>query len=107
MTVERRPKTAPPRPASQSDTAEPPAISLGDLAQSGINILCRCHRCGHRAVLASALLQERLGPAHPVPDIARHLRCTGCGAKDVAVRPDWPDRPASGMGVRENVSNRN
>jgi hypothetical protein len=25
-----------------------------------------------------------------VPEIGVHMRCTACGAKDVAARPSWP-----------------
>jgi hypothetical protein len=32
---------------------------------------------------------RQLGPAMPVPEIGAHMRCTGCGSRDVATRPAW------------------
>ncbi len=71
------------------------AIALGDLDGSGIDILCQCNRCGHCAVVPTATLTHRLGPALPVPDVGARMRCTGCGARDVVTSPAWPtaDRP--------------
>jgi hypothetical protein len=66
------------------------AATLGDLAEAGIGIFCWCNRCGHNAVLAVAPLIAELGPAFPVPEIGARTRCSGCGSKDVATRPDWP-----------------
>ena len=63
---------------------------LGPIAEQGLDIFCWCNRCGHSAELSSVLLLARLGPAVPVPEIGAHLRCGGCGSKDVATRPAWP-----------------
>ena len=63
---------------------------LGELAESGVDIFCWCNRCSHRAVLPADSLIGPLGPQFPVPEIGARMRCSGCGAKDVATRPDWP-----------------
>lgn len=66
------------------------ATTLGELAAQGVDVFCWCNRCGHNAVLPTALLIPQLGPARPVPDIGARLRCTGCSCKDIATRPAWP-----------------
>jgi hypothetical protein len=35
-------------------------------------------------------LVRELGPQFAVPEVGARMRCTGCGAKDVATRPAWP-----------------
>jgi hypothetical protein len=37
-----------------------------------------------------AVFVAQFGPAFPVPDIGAHLRCSGCGSKNIAARPAWP-----------------
>ncbi len=71
-------------------------VPLADLARFGADVFCWCNACSHNAVLPRTALAARLGPAIPVPRIAAHLRCSACGAKDVATRPNWPglDMPA-------------
>ena len=60
---------------------------LGPLAaRSGI-IFCWCNRCSHHARLDGRQLVLTLGPDFPVPEIGARLRCSSCGAKDVATRP--------------------
>ncbi len=66
------------------------ATSLGELREAGIGVFCWCNRCGHNAVVETARLLAELGPGYPVPEVGARMRCTGCGSKDVATRPDWP-----------------
>ena len=66
------------------------AITLVELATAGVDIFCWCNRCSHNAVLAATRLLAELGPDFPVPEIGGRMRCSGCGAKDVATRPAWP-----------------
>jgi len=66
------------------------SITLAELVAAGVDIFCWCNRCSHNAVLAADLLMAELGPAFPVPEVGGRLRCTGCGAKDIATRPAWP-----------------
>ena len=66
------------------------AATLGDLARQGLDVFCWCNRCTHHATVATAELILRLGPATPVPEVGAGMRCSGCGARDVATRPAWP-----------------
>lgn len=66
------------------------ATVLGELQREDIGIFCWCNRCGHNAVMPVAVFVAQFGPAFPVPDIGAHLRCSGCGSKNIAARPAWP-----------------
>ncbi len=66
------------------------AITLGELADQGVEVFCWCNRCSHNAVLPTARLLLEMGPAMAVPEVGAGLRCSGCGSKDVATRPAWP-----------------
>ncbi|MGE0256135.1 MAG: hypothetical protein AB7N54_06975 [Alphaproteobacteria bacterium] len=66
------------------------ATTLGDLVARSIGVFCWCNRCTHHATLAAATLSAQLGPHFPVPEVGGKLRCSGCGARDVATRPEWP-----------------
>ncbi len=48
------------------------------------------NRCSHNAVVPIQSVTRRLGELYPVPDAAKHMICSECGAKDIAVRPNWP-----------------
>ena len=65
------------------------ATRLGDLLERDVGIFCWCNRCGHNASLDSRRLVAELGPVFPVPEVGARLRCSGCGSKDIATRPDW------------------
>lgn len=71
------------------------AVPLDQLAAQGIAVFCWCNRCSHRARLDSAQLILALGPAFSVAEIGARLRCSNCGAKDVATRADFGDAPAA------------
>lgn len=73
-----------------------PALALGTLADQGIAVLCRCHRCGHQGALSAEALAAQVGADLAVPELGAKMRCSGCGSRDVATRPDWPD--ARGFG---------
>lgn len=66
------------------------AITVGELADRRVGVFCWCNRCAHHAVLETPMLAAQFGPAMPVPEVGARLRCSGCGAKDIATRPDWP-----------------
>jgi len=66
------------------------AATLGEIAAQGLGVFCWCNRCGRNAVLASDRLAAALGGDFPVPEVGARLRCSDCGAKDIATRPDWP-----------------
>lgn len=64
-------------------------IVLGELSRRSIDVQCWCNRCPHHAILPVATLINRFGPACSVPEVGARLRCSGCGSKDVATRPNW------------------
>lgn len=66
------------------------ATLLGEICKDHIDVFCWCNRCGHNATISSRRLAAELGPTFPVPEIGGRMRCSGCGSKDVAARPDWP-----------------
>ncbi|MEX2632253.1 MAG: hypothetical protein WD341_20165 [Tistlia sp.] len=78
------------RRALEEEDRSRKAIGLGELAAEGIGVFCWCNRCGHNATLGIERLVQELGPGFPVPELGGRLRCSGCGAKDVATRPGWP-----------------
>ena len=61
---------------------------LGPLAARGGAILCWCNRCAHHARLDGRHLTLALGPDFAVPEVGAKLRCSNCGAKDVATSAD-------------------
>lgn len=62
---------------------------LGPLAARGGAIFCWCNRCAHHARLDGRQIALALGPDFAVPEIGARLRCSNCGAKDVATRPEF------------------
>jgi hypothetical protein len=78
--------------AAQERLARPER--LGALAARGRAILCWCNRCNHHARLDGRQLALSLGPGFPIPEIGSRLRCSNCGAKDVATSPDLGAAPA-------------
>ena len=72
--------------AAQERLARPER--LGMLAARGRAIFCWCNRCSHHARLDGKQLSLSLGPDFPVPEIGARLRCSNCGAKDVATSCD-------------------
>ncbi len=65
-------------------------MTLGALTRQGIGVFCWCNRCSHNASLDSHRLAAEMGPDLAIPEVGARLRCSGCGSKDVATRPDWP-----------------
>jgi len=66
------------------------ALTLGDLLNQAMDVFCWCNRCGHNAVLQTALLAGQMGTARAIPEVGAKLRCSGCASKDIATRPAWP-----------------
>ena len=81
------------RPESSPSNSGPP-VTLADLQNQGLAIFCWCHQCGHNAELDSRQLGTRFASRFasllPVPDLARYIRCSSCGGKQVTTRPAWP-----------------
>lgn len=44
----------------------------------------------HRREDRYPTMTRRLSQRYLVPDTANHMICSGCGSKDIAVRPNWP-----------------
>jgi hypothetical protein len=66
------------------------AITVGELVTHRVDVFCWCNRCSHHATLPAQVLMAQFGPDFPVPEVGVRLRCSGCGAKDIATRPNWP-----------------
>ncbi len=65
-------------------------VTLAQLLDQGLDVFVFCNRCGHNAVLATQQLIGRLGGQMPVPEAGGRMRCSACGSKDIATRPNWP-----------------
>jgi hypothetical protein len=82
--------------AAQERIARPDR--LGALAVRGGVIFCWCNRCAHHARIDGRQLSLTLGPDFAVPEIGARLRCSNCGAKDVATSADLASAtPAAAM----------
>jgi hypothetical protein len=77
------------RPSQTRPVSSRP-VTLVDLQQEALAIFCWCHQCGHNAELDSQQLVGRFGGLLPVPELARHIRCSKCGGKQISTRPAWP-----------------
>ena len=71
------------------DAAVGPAL-LQDLQDEGLDVFCWCNRCGHNAEIALAVFLKRFNLTHPVPELARAMRCKNCQATDIITRAAWP-----------------
>ena len=80
--------------AAQERLARPDR--LGTLAARGGVIFCWCNRCAHHARIEGRQLSLTLGPDFPIPEIGARLRCSNCGAKDVATSPDLTPPTSAG-----------
>ncbi|GJE00011.1 hypothetical protein [Methylobacterium isbiliense] len=77
----------------------PPTIgSLREQGETTAAVFCHARECGHSAVIST----DRFPADMPFPDIALHLRCSGCGAREVVVMKDmaaYYARCTSGVGT--------
>ncbi|MEM7444053.1 MAG: hypothetical protein AAF414_12060 [Pseudomonadota bacterium] len=64
------------------------ALVLGALASRLGNVFCQCQRCGHASLVEAVQLMRQLGPEMAVAEVGTRMRCSGCGAKDVATLAD-------------------
>ena len=64
--------------AIQRSEGESERITLGPALAAHIRLIVWCKTCNHR--VANHVAQH--GSGMPVPDWARLLRCTECGARD-------------------------
>jgi hypothetical protein len=64
-------------------------MTLANMRENGVgSILATCETCEHDAVLHA----EKWPADMPVPDIGLKLRCSICGGREIATRPNWRDR---------------
>ena len=64
-------------------------VFLHHLAAEGVDVTLCCNGCGHSTIAPTHGLLVRFGTGCSLDHIARHMRCTRCGSRDVVVRPDW------------------
>ena len=76
--------------AIREDDRRQRVMMLGELDRRGLDVFCWCNRCGHNALIETSRLAGELGSGFPVPEIGARMRCSGCGSKDIAARPNWP-----------------
>ena len=71
-----------------------PPMSLANMRQSGVrSVTAQCESCNHSAdVLVDALAETVF-----VPHVARRLRCSACGGKQINTRPAWHTGPQRGF----------
>ena len=68
--------------ASSRDKRESEPLTLGQALAAQVRIIAWCKSCNHRAEPDVAVQVAQHGSGMPVPDWARLLRCTECGARD-------------------------
>ena len=67
-------------------------MTLANMRENGVrSISATCETCQHEAVLNA----DRWPADMPVPDIGLKLRCSACGGREIATRPNWLDRPST------------
>jgi hypothetical protein len=68
-------------------------MPAANMREDGVrSISATCETCQHEAVLNA----DRWPADMPVPDIGLKLRCSACGGREIATRPNWLDRPRPG-----------
>jgi len=75
-------------------------MTLGNMREHGVRAVeATCDDCKHEAVVNV----EALPNDFYVPDVALKLRCSACGSKKVAVRPDWSRPDHFGLWSRQST----
>ena len=63
-----------------------PPMTLANMRENGVrSITAACGACNHQADVNVDDLAETIF----VPDVARRLRCSACGVKQINTRPAW------------------
>jgi hypothetical protein len=84
-----------PRRAYDREGQEIEPMTVGNMRQHGIrSVDATCEACKHEA----AVNVDRLADHIYVPDVALTLRCSACGSKKIAVRPNWLEHQPFGQG---------
>ena len=67
-----------------------PPMDLANMRENGVRSLYAwCLDCGHDASVNVDHLPGHLA----VPSFAQRMKCTGCGSRNVSVRPTWSTKP--------------
>jgi hypothetical protein len=68
-----------------------PPMSLANMRQNGVRaVTATCEACNHSADVNVDALPATVY----VPQVARRLRCSSCGGKQINIRPAWHTDPA-------------
>jgi hypothetical protein len=63
-----------------------PPMTLANMRQNGVRaVTATCEACNHSADVIVDALPETVY----VPHVARRLRCSSCGGKQINTRPAW------------------
>jgi len=68
--------------ATSRGKGESEPLTLGQALAAHVRIIAWCKSCNHRAEPDIATQVAQHGAGMPVPDWARLLRCTECGARE-------------------------
>lgn len=66
-------------------------VTLDDLAADGRLLWCYCRACCHEVEVPP--LSLGLPGNVPVPDVARRMRCSKCGSREITTRPQLHPEP--------------
>ena len=70
-------------------------MDLANMRMHGVrSVEATCEDCRHEAIVNVDVLPDDAF----VPDVADRLRCSACGSKRIATRPNWLEHKASGRG---------
>jgi hypothetical protein len=84
--VEVAPMPRNPRRAYDSEGQEFEPMPLSNMREHGVrSVEAECRDCKREALVNVDSLSDAL----PVPDVALRLRCSACGSKNIATRPNW------------------
>jgi hypothetical protein len=79
------------RRAFDAEGREIAPMPLSNMREHGVrSVDGTCEDCKHEAIINVDSLPDGLY----VPDVALRLRCSACGSKNIATRPDWTHHQA-------------
>ena len=71
-----------------------PPMTLSNMRQNGVRaVAATCEACNHQADVSVDAMPENVH----VPQIARRLRCSQCGGKQIDTRPAWHTARRAGV----------
>ena len=68
-----------------------PAVTLGDLIREDKLLWVYGCDCGRERNVTPATVP--LPPETPVPDIAKHMKCSACGSRKINTKPELEEEP--------------